>query len=194
EIHVFTPSGRRVQLPAESTPVDLAYELDTHLGDQCVAALVNGRLVPLSAPLSDGDVVDILTRHDELPTDVPQPDDAAGTDPGTDVDDDPGDDPPGPSRDWLAFVKTPQARLEISRWFEGYDQASPASPAQKVRLGLAAVGLALRRRDRRHAPEVPLPRPDGPPVHHVHMARLYSVHAHITSAALTSVYHEPSAH
>ncbi|MFS8478489.1 MAG: HD domain-containing protein [Micromonosporaceae bacterium] len=182
EIHVFTPSGRRVQLPAESTPVDLAYELDTHLGDQCVAALVNGRLVPLSAPLSDGDVVDILTRHDELPTDVPQPDDAAGTDPGTDVDDEPGDDPPGPSRDWLAFVKTPQARLEISRWFEGYDQASPASPAQKVRLGLAAVGLALRRRDRRLATEVPLRRLAGLLGYRDPEALLVAVADHLLSA------------
>ena len=155
QIQVFTPSGRRVQLPAEATPVDLAYELDTHLGDQCVAALVNGRLVPLSSPLADGDVVDILTRHDELPAHTRAPD--LGT-----PEDDPGDDRPvGPSRDWLAFVKTPHARLQISRWFDRYDRAAPASPAQKVRLGLAAIGLALRRRDRRLATEVPLRRLAG---------------------------------
>jgi GTP pyrophosphokinase len=150
QIHVFTLAGRKVLLPAESTPVDLAYVLDTQLGDNCVAAMINGRLAPLSSPLDDGDAVDILTRHDVLP------DEAA-------LDEEDTDGPPaaGPAQEWLTFVKTPHARLQISRWFIEHDHAQPTSVANKVRLGRAAVGLALRRRDRGLASEMPLLRLAG---------------------------------
>jgi len=149
QIHVFTPAGRKVLLPADSTPVDLAYALDTHIGDSCVAALINGRLAPLSSPLGDGDVVDVLTRHDELPDDAAMDEETSEELPAV-----------GPSRDWLTFVKTPHARLQIGRWFS--DQSDqPASQANKVRLGRAAIGLALRRRDRGLASDIPLLRLAG---------------------------------
>ena len=150
QIYVFTPSGRRVLLPAESTPVDLAYVLDTHLGDHCVAALINGRLAHLSSPLADGDVVDVLTRQDELSTAQ-----------ASLVDEENGEETPaavGPSREWLTFVRTPHARLQISRWFSNHDESQPATVPYKVRLGRAAIGLALRRRDRGLASDVPLRR------------------------------------
>ncbi len=126
QIHVFTVDGRRIQLPAGSTAVDLAYTLDEKTGHGCVAARRGGRLIPLSSPLSDGDVVEIVCT------------DLAST---------------GPSRDWLDFVRTPQARLKISQWF---DAGEPATIGHKVRIGRAAIGLALRQRRRGLANDEPL--------------------------------------
>jgi GTP pyrophosphokinase len=149
EISVFTPTGQRVLLPTEATPVDFAYVLDTQLGDQCVAALINGRLVPLSSPLADGDVVDVLTRQDTI-AGIADDEDAVEMSAEED----------GPSRDWLSFVKTPHARVQITRWFAEHGDPDnvlqTGSLAQKVRLGRAAIGLALRRRDRGLASDVPL--------------------------------------
>ena len=78
-------TGRQLLLPANATPVDVAYALGPKSGDRCVAATVNGQLAFLSSPLADGDVVEIHT---------------AG----------PGRDrrPAGPSPEWLTFVRTPQ--------------------------------------------------------------------------------------
>lgn len=157
QIHVFTPAGRRVLLPSEATPVDLAYVLETHVGDQCVAALINGRLAPLSSPLADGDVVDVLTRSDVAAADGEAEEE--GDDDPDDAADDDADE--GPSRDWLEFVKTPHARLQISRWFTEHGVPADESVAHKVRLGRAAIGLALRRRDRGLASDVPLLRLAG---------------------------------
>jgi GTP pyrophosphokinase len=127
EIHVFTNDGRRVQLPSGSTPVDLAYSLSTGAGHGLVGARRNGRLIPLSSPLVDGDVVEIISQT-----------------PGS----------TGPSREWLTFVKTAQAQLQINLWFE--EEAEPDTVAHRVQLGRAAIGLELRRRDRSLADETPL--------------------------------------
>jgi GTP pyrophosphokinase len=139
QIIVFTSAGRPVLLPAESTPVDLAYTLGKNIGDRCIAARLNGRLVALSSVLDDGDVVEIITREAQRD--------------GLDVDDtEPG---PGPSQEWLEFVKTPQARLHISDWFA--DAESPAvTIADKVRLGRLAIGLALRQHERGLGNDLPL--------------------------------------
>jgi guanosine-3',5'-bis(diphosphate) 3'-pyrophosphohydrolase len=141
QIIVFTSTGRPVLLPSEATPVDLAYTLGQEIGDRCVAAKLNGRLVALSSVLADGDAVEIITREgqrDEFDFDDQAP--AAG-----------------PSQEWLQFVKTPQARLHISRWFE--DSETPAvTIANKVRLGRLAVGLALRQCGRGLVSDLPLVR------------------------------------
>jgi GTP pyrophosphokinase len=126
QILVFTADGRRIQLPTGSTPVDLAYVLGEQIGHGCVGARLGGRLVPLSSILHDGDVVEIIT-----------------TDPATS----------GPSPDWLEFVKTPDARLQINQWFE---EGEPATIAHKVLIGRAAIGLALRQRGRRMVGDDPL--------------------------------------
>jgi guanosine-3',5'-bis(diphosphate) 3'-pyrophosphohydrolase len=126
QILVFTVDGRRIQLPTGSTPVDLAYTLGVRTGHGCVGARLGGRLVPLSSVLHDGDVVEIIT-----------------TDPSSG----------GPSPDWLEFVKTPHAQLQISQWFE---EGEPATIAHKVRIGRAAIGLALRQRGRRVVGDDPL--------------------------------------
>ncbi len=90
EVFVFTPKGKVITLPAESTPVDFAYAIHTEVGHRCIGARVNGRLVPLDGALDSGDTVEIFTSK------------VAGA---------------GPSRDWLQFVHTPRARSKIRQWF-----------------------------------------------------------------------------
>jgi GTP diphosphokinase / guanosine-3',5'-bis(diphosphate) 3'-diphosphatase len=90
EVFVFTPDGDAVPLPAGSTPVDLAYALGGSVGHRTIGARVNGGLVRLSSPLADGDLVEILTSESENP---------------------------GPSRDWLTSVRTPNAAVRIQQWF-----------------------------------------------------------------------------
>ncbi|MFC6005805.1 RelA/SpoT family protein [Angustibacter luteus] len=90
EVYVFTPKGDVVALPAGATPVDFAYAVHTEVGHRTIGGRVNGRLVPLESTLENGDVVEVLTSK-------------AAT--------------AGPSRDWLAFVKSPRARNKIRQWF-----------------------------------------------------------------------------
>jgi GTP pyrophosphokinase len=90
EVFVFTPKGRVITLPINSTPVDFAYAVHTEVGHACVGARVNGRLVSLDATLHSGDSCEIFTTKVE---------DA------------------GPSRDWLGFVQSPRARSKIKNWF-----------------------------------------------------------------------------
>ncbi|HEU4422759.1 MAG TPA: HD domain-containing protein [Pilimelia sp.] len=136
QIQVFA-NGRPVVLPAEGTPVDVAYEMGSEVGDYCLAAKINGRLAPLSSPLSEGDVVEIFTEADGHP----ELDVTAG--------------PSGPQREWLSFVKSTHAQRQISRWFAEHHEPG-ISIADKVRLGRAAIGLALRKHDRGLASVVPL--------------------------------------
>ncbi|MDR5684274.1 MAG: bifunctional (p)ppGpp synthetase/guanosine-3',5'-bis(diphosphate) 3'-pyrophosphohydrolase [Armatimonadota bacterium] len=89
EVFVFTPKGDVIDLPSGATPVDFAYRIHTDVGHRCVGAKVNGRLVPLSHRLRSGDIVEILTSKTSA----------------------------GPSRDWLSFVVTSNARNKIRQWF-----------------------------------------------------------------------------
>ena len=94
EIYVFTPKGEVKELPEDATPVDFAYQIHTQVGNTCVGAKVNGKLVPLSAKLHSGDMVEIITdshRH--------------------------------PSRDWLKFVKTAKARTRIQHFIRTEERA-----------------------------------------------------------------------
>jgi len=138
QIQVFA-HGNTFDLPAGSTPVDLAYELSADKGDETLAATINGRLAPLSSPLRDGDVVEIFTETDGH------------------VEVEPGAAPRGPRKEWLGFVKSTQAQMQINRYFA--EENSPGiSIADKVRLGRATIGLTLRKHDRGLASEVPLRR------------------------------------
>jgi guanosine-3',5'-bis(diphosphate) 3'-pyrophosphohydrolase len=85
EVFVFTPKGEVKSLAAGSTPLDFAYAVHTDVGHRCVGAKVNGKLVPLHYQLGSGDIVEILTSKQER----------------------------GPSRDWLALVRTTRARNKI---------------------------------------------------------------------------------
>ncbi|MFI7597645.1 RelA/SpoT family protein [Actinoplanes sp. NPDC049681] len=138
QITVFA-KGRTVELPAGSTPVDLAYELNPDKGDQTLAATINGRLAPLGSQLRDGDVVEIFTESDGH------------------VEVEPGIAPRGPRKEWLGFVKSTQAQMQINRYF-AEENAPGISIADKVRLGRATIGLTLRKHDRGLASEVPLRR------------------------------------
>ncbi|RGC68026.1 Bifunctional (p)ppGpp synthase/hydrolase relA [Micromonospora sp. MW-13] len=129
--------GRQVVLPAGATPVDVAYELGPDRGDRCLAARINGRLAPLSSELDEGDVVEIFTESD------------AETGFEADV------APRGPRREWLGFVKSPHAQMQINRWFAEHTEPG-ISIADKVRLGRATIGLALRKHDRGLANDLPL--------------------------------------
>jgi GTP pyrophosphokinase len=131
--------GHSFELPVGATPVDLAYEISSENGDQCLAATINGRLAPLSSQLRDGDVVEIFTE----------------TEGRTEAD--AGATPRGPRREWLGFVKSSQAQLQINRYF-AEDNEPGISIADKVRLGRATIGLTLRKHDRGLASEVPLRR------------------------------------
>jgi GTP pyrophosphokinase len=90
EVFVFTPKGEVKSLAAGATPLDFAYEIHTDVGHRCVGAKVNGKIVPLSYQLRSGDIVEVLTSKRER----------------------------GPSRDWLALVKTTRARNKIKAWFK----------------------------------------------------------------------------
>ncbi|MGB2710089.1 MAG: bifunctional (p)ppGpp synthetase/guanosine-3',5'-bis(diphosphate) 3'-pyrophosphohydrolase [Conexibacter sp.] len=90
EVFVFTPKGEVKSLAAGATPLDFAYEVHTDVGHRCVGAKVNGKIVPLSYELRSGDIVEVLTSKRER----------------------------GPSRDWLALVKTTRARNKIRQWFK----------------------------------------------------------------------------
>ena len=87
EVYTFTPKGKVVVVPADGTPIDFAYTIHTEVGNTCVGAKVNSRMVPLRTKLRTGDIVEIVTQKDHKP-----------------------------SRDWLTFVKSPRARNKIKHW------------------------------------------------------------------------------
>ncbi|MGC4749546.1 RelA/SpoT family protein [Micromonospora sp. DT201] len=136
QIQVFA-DGRQVVLPAGATPVDVAYELGSERGDRCLAARINGRLAPLSSELDEGDVVEIFTENDG--------------DNGFEA----GVASRGPRREWLSFVKSPHAQMQINRWFAEHTEPG-ITISDKVRLGRATIGLALRQHNRGLASDLPL--------------------------------------
>jgi GTP pyrophosphokinase len=92
-IYVFTPKGEIKEMPVGSTPVDFAFSIHTEVGNKCVGAKVNGRIVPLKFTLRSGDTVEITTS----PTH-------------------------GPSRDWLKFVVTQRAKSRIKQWIKAEER------------------------------------------------------------------------
>ncbi|MEU7584941.1 HD domain-containing protein [Micromonospora sp. NPDC049230] len=136
QIQVFA-DGRQIVLPGGATPVDLAYELGNERGDHCLAARINGRLAPLSSELDEGDVVEIFTENDG--------------DNGFEA----GVASRGPRREWLSFVKSPHAQMQINRWFAEHTEPG-ITISDKVRLGRATIGLALRQHNRGLASDLPL--------------------------------------
>lgn len=93
-IYVFTPTGAVQELPKDSGPIDFAYAIHTQVGEKTVGAKVNGRMVPLTAKLKTGDVVEIVTNPNSF----------------------------GPSRDWIKIVKTNKARNRIRQFLKNQDK------------------------------------------------------------------------
>ncbi len=98
-VYALTPKGEVVDLPRGATPLDFAYSVHTSLGHRCRGAKVNGRIVPLTYALSNGEIVDIITGKQDAP-----------------------------SRDWLSpeqgFLVSPRNRGKVRAWFRKHDGAA----------------------------------------------------------------------
>jgi GTP diphosphokinase / guanosine-3',5'-bis(diphosphate) 3'-diphosphatase len=94
EVYIFTPKGEVRSLPRGATPVDFAYMIHTDVGNQCVGARVNGKMVPLRTRLQNGDIVAITTQSGHKP-----------------------------SRDWLTFVVTSRARSKIKHVLQAEERS-----------------------------------------------------------------------
>jgi GTP pyrophosphokinase len=118
EVYVFTPKGDVKALPEGATPIDFAYAVHTKVGEHCVGAKVNGKLVPLRYTLRQGDIVEIVTSPNQHP-----------------------------SRDWLKFVRSTRARAKINQWLKVEERARSIQlgrelferEARKYRLNPAAL-------------------------------------------------------
>ena len=133
QVFVFTPKGDVIDLPAGSTPVDFAYRIHSEVGNTCVGAKVNGKMIPLSYVFENGDVAEIITTSR----------------PGA-----------RPSLDWLSFVQTSQAKGRIKAWYrrEQRDE-SIARGKQKLheecdRAGVAAADVLAQRALEELAPKL----------------------------------------
>jgi len=115
QVFVYTPKGEIKDLPKGSTPLDFAYRVHTELGHRCIGAKVNGKLVPLSYQLNNGDVVEIMSSKGAK----------------------------GPSRDWLrphlGYIKTSHAREKIRQWFKKQERA------ENIERGRELLDKELRR-------------------------------------------------
>jgi len=102
EVYVFTPKGKVVVLPRESTPVDFAYAIHSDVGNACVGSKVNNRIVPLKYSLKNGDVVEVLTQPGHMP-----------------------------SKDWLGFVRTSKARNKIKQIINATERSKAIEIGEK---------------------------------------------------------------
>ena len=95
EVYVFTPMGNIKVLPAGSTAIDFAYSVHEQVGHKMIGCKINNKIMPIITKLQSGDIVEVLTS----------------------------DQPKGPSRDWLKFVKSSSAKSRINQWFKKAERA-----------------------------------------------------------------------
>ena len=112
EIFVFTPKGDVINLPAGSCAVDLAYAIHSAVGNQMIGAKINGKIATIDQKLKTGDIIQILTSSSH-----------------------------GPSKDWLKFVKTSQARTKINQWFRAHNRE------ENIAKGKELVDKEVRKAD-----------------------------------------------
>ena len=118
EVYSFTPKGKVIILPRDATPIDFAYAIHSDVGNSCIRAKVNGRIVQLKYGLRNGDVVEILTQANHLP-----------------------------SKDWLSLVKTSKARNKIKHVINTTERVKAIEIGEKYlerearRLGVAMKGV-----------------------------------------------------
>ena len=103
EVYTFTPKGKVVVLPKDSSPIDFAYAIHTEVGNTTVGAKVNGRIVPLRTKLRNGDIVEISTQAGHAP-----------------------------SRDWLSFTKSSRARNKIKHWLNEHQRERAIEIGKKL--------------------------------------------------------------
>ncbi|TYT73742.1 RelA/SpoT family protein [Desulfobotulus mexicanus] len=103
EVYVFTPRGEVKNLPKGATPVDFAYMIHTEVGEQCAGSKINGRMVPLSYEMRNGDIVEIITAKGHTP-----------------------------SKDWLNFVKTVRAKNRIRQWVKNQEKERSLSLGREL--------------------------------------------------------------
>jgi GTP pyrophosphokinase len=105
-VYALTPKGEVIDLPRGATPLDFAYQIHTSLGHRCKGAKVNGRIVPLTYTLQNGEVVEIIAGKQETP-----------------------------SRDWLApeqrYLLSAHSRAKVRAWFRKQDAEQPEHPVSE---------------------------------------------------------------
>ena len=120
-VYALTPKGEVVDLPPHATPLDFAYHVHTDLGHRCRGARVNGRIVPLTRTLANGEIVEIITHKH-----------------------------PQPSRDWLSetqgFLVSPRSRSKVRAWFRKLDEEAAAKGGVAPESAAPAVAPAAPRR------------------------------------------------
>ncbi len=117
EVFVFTPKGEVKSLPHGATPIDFAYTIHSQVGEHCVGAKVNGKLVPLRNPLKNGDTVEILTSPHSHP-----------------------------SKDWLTFARTSRAQARIRQFLRQAEHRRSIEIGHEVaERELRRFGLTLNR-------------------------------------------------
>ena len=124
EVYIFSPKGDIFAFPAESTAIDFAYKIHTDIGHTCCGAEVNGAITPIRQKLQTGDRVRILTRLDGKP-----------------------------SRTWLRYVKTANARNKIKHWFREKDRADALALGKKFLKAELRVSY-LNARDYLNSPKL----------------------------------------
>ncbi|MAF85608.1 MAG: (p)ppGpp synthetase [Dehalococcoidales bacterium] len=124
QVFVYTPKGEIKALPKGATPLDFAYRVHTELGHRCIGAKVNGRLVPLTYQLNNGDIVEVrATKKDK-----------------------------GPSRDWLnphlGYIQSSHAKEKIRQWFKKQERADNIERGREIlEKEMRRLGIKLGERE-----------------------------------------------
>jgi guanosine-3',5'-bis(diphosphate) 3'-pyrophosphohydrolase len=103
DVYALTPNGEVKEFSKDSTPLDFAYAIHTEVGNSCVGAKVNGKIVPLKYKLQNGDVVEIITSPKQKPR-----------------------------RDWLSLVRTSRAKSRIRNWLRREEKEKTANVGREI--------------------------------------------------------------